>query len=828
MKSQRDTLHLALARPRSFSFGACTRVLERGIRRPRQTLAWLLVAFLAAAPLAASPAGAQENAGPEVSEALGMNVHFVHPQPGEIQALEDTGVRWVRTSLDWAGTEQAPGAYDFSAYDTLLAELEGAHLHTLFILCYYNPLYDHGLSPASDEARQAFAHWAAAAVTHFRGRRILWEIYNEPNFRFWTPRPNTEDYIKLALAVGEAVAESAPDEKLVGPASAVIDPSFLEACFRAGLLNYWSAVSIHPYRQSDPETLADDLLQVRLLIRKYAPAGKTVPIITSEWGYSAVWNGMNEQKQAEMLARGWLTQVASDVQLSFWYDWESGGDPRDPEQHFGLIGTPAAPAGGGVTFPRKPAYQAAQTLTRFFSGFRFNKRLALDRPEDYLLLFSKGEEVRLAAWTTAAPHPAILPTSAGAFEVTGVTGESEPAQVADRHGLAMTLTNQPQYLVPSAANDLLALAAAWQRLPIDIEVRAPGVLPLHVPVTNPLERTIRVRLKGLNARFESGPPAKAAHGDRADLWVRLEAITRAVEPVPIGVELEAFRLGRVAQVTALTAENPLRVTLLPVTPGSLPVLVTSLARDGFKGRVVATHSAGIEFRSESAALDLAPGKNDVTVNLPLVHVSASGYEAGIQVLDQDGGVVLLVPPSRFLPLGDFSRYRAGTTPAGYKLELEEAAPAGNALVSAVPAEGPPEAGMGALELSFTLPPGRSSVRLVDADPAATAILGEPKALGMWMDGDNSRVLPYLRFVDSTGQVFEEGGGSVDWKGWRYVLIFVNAPQGSHAGGANDGVIHYPIHWDSLLVLRNPFDRQLQGTIYITGPTLIYGPVAGSR
>lgn len=39
-----------------------------------------------------------------------------------------------------------------------------------------------------------FAHWAAAAAQHFRGRGILWEMYNEPNIRFWRPEPK----VKLA------------------------------------------------------------------------------------------------------------------------------------------------------------------------------------------------------------------------------------------------------------------------------------------------------------------------------------------------------------------------------------------------------------------------------------------------------------------------------------------------------------------------------------------------------------------------------------------------------------------------------------------------------
>jgi hypothetical protein len=42
------------------------------------------------------------------------------------------------------------------------------------------------------------------------------------------------------------------------------------------------------------------------------------------------------------------------------------------------------------------------------------------------------------------------------------------------------------------------------------------------------------------------------------------------------------------------------------------------------------------------------------------------------------------------------------------------------------------------------------------------------------------------------------------------------------------VIHYPIRWDSLVMLRNPTDQELQGAVYLSGPTLIYGPASPAR
>ena len=130
---------------------------------------------------------------------LGVNIHFTDPPPGEVPMLAAAGVRWVRMDFKWSVTEPTRGQYDFSVYDRLVTALEANHLRALFILDYANPLYDRNLSPASEEARQAFASWAAAAVTHFRSHGFLWEIYNEPN-AFWQPHPDTDAYIKLALA----------------------------------------------------------------------------------------------------------------------------------------------------------------------------------------------------------------------------------------------------------------------------------------------------------------------------------------------------------------------------------------------------------------------------------------------------------------------------------------------------------------------------------------------------------------------------------------------------------------------------------------------------
>ena len=106
-------------------------------------------------------------------------------------------------------------------------------------------------------------------------------------------------------------------------------------------------------------------------------------------------------------------------------------------------------AGRDPVYDPKPAYLAAKTLTAQLAGSRFEKRLDLGTPEDYALVFRKGDARRLAAWTTAdSPRTVTVPVSPGKYRVTGHTGQPLPPAVADAQGLPLTLTDAPQYLVP--------------------------------------------------------------------------------------------------------------------------------------------------------------------------------------------------------------------------------------------------------------------------------------------------------------------------------------------------------------------------------------------
>ena len=97
-------------------------------------------------------------------------------------------------------------------------------------------------------------------------------------------------------------------------------------------------------------------------------------------------------------------------------------------------------------------------------------------------------------------------------------------------------------------------------------------------------------------------------------------------------------------------------------------------------------------------------------------------------------------------------------------------------------------------------------------------------VGLWLCGDGKGCQARIRFVDFTGQTFQPDGPKIDWTGWRYVTFPLRSTEEktlSHWGGADDGVIHYPIKWDSIFLLDNVSREPVDGEIYLSAPTLIY-------
>lgn len=346
-----------------------------------------------------------------VPEGWGVNIHFAEPQQGEMELLAAAGFKYVRYDLAWARVERERGVYVFDRYDSLMTSLGRHGIRPLFILDYGNKLYGED-SPRSPEQRKAFVNYVLASMRRYANKGVIWELWNEPNIRYWQPKPDPDEYATLALEVGEAVRREFPNEWLMGPALSKTDWPYLEAVFKRGVLKYFDAVSIHPYRHKDPETVLEDWQRLRQMIDQYAPEGRTVRMVSGEWGYSLAYKEQTPKKQAQYAVRQYLVNLMCGVPLTIWYDWKDDGPDRGAVEHnFGLVSDDLRP---------KQSYEAVQNLSRALDGFAYVSRVDFGSAEDFGLIFKNGTRRKLVAWTTHSKEREVtVPLSAGYFTSPG-------------------------------------------------------------------------------------------------------------------------------------------------------------------------------------------------------------------------------------------------------------------------------------------------------------------------------------------------------------------------------------------------------------------------
>lgn len=399
---------------------------------------------------------------PIIPEGVGVNIHFVSGHEKDLDLIAAAGFKFIRMDFGWSSIERTKGEYQWSEYDELLSNLDKRGIRAVFILDYSNPLYEQEVasinplthqshrttaSPQHPDSIAGFAAWAASAAKHFHGRHVLWELWNEPNIDFWSPRPDVGQYTALALAASKAVREADPQATIIGPASSGFPWEFLEAFLKSGILEYLDAVSVHPYRDRGraPETAGPDYQRLRELINHHAKAKRQgVPILSGEWGYSSHTKGVSVETQADFAARQQLFNLLQGVPLSIWYDWKNDGtDLNENEHNFGTMTDALEP---------KPAYTAIRTLTHVLAGYRISQRVTMESNADYVLVCtnSAGNQ-KIVAWTVSEPHQIALSLSGAETLKVGIlrNGENFTPNFDSGH-LQLELTRSPKYLGTAA------------------------------------------------------------------------------------------------------------------------------------------------------------------------------------------------------------------------------------------------------------------------------------------------------------------------------------------------------------------------------------------
>ena len=336
----------------------------------------------------------------------GANIHETQFSPPEARLYQAAGFGLIRMDFYWQSIESKPGVYDFSAYDAQLAQLRSMGVRPLWILDFTNTNYDNNQPPQTPTGLQAFANFAHAAAAHFKSQGVIWEIWNEPNIKeFWSTGPNADQYAALVKAAAPAIRSADPKATILAGAISTIDQSYITQFLKDNPLRGVTALSVHPYRQTMPETAIPEYAVLRALISANSPTGhKPIPVVCSEWGYTTANGSVSEDQQARYAVRMYLVNLISGVDLTIDYDWKDDGpDPANSEHRFGIVRQDLTP---------KPVYTAISALLNTLRGYRYERRIATTSDSDYTLLFRGAKGLALVRWTSdpAASDQAQTPS----------------------------------------------------------------------------------------------------------------------------------------------------------------------------------------------------------------------------------------------------------------------------------------------------------------------------------------------------------------------------------------------------------------------------------
>ncbi|HEX2950745.1 MAG TPA: cellulase family glycosylhydrolase [Armatimonadota bacterium] len=742
--------------------------------------------------MVAAIAGATQLPPLVVPEGWGVNIHFRGEPARDLDMIRDGGFKFIRMDFHWNVVESKKGVYDFSTYDQLTVGLAKRNIRPLYILDYGNGLYGEPSGIHTEEVRQAFAKFAAAAAAHYKGQPIIWELWNEPNGGgFWKPKPDANEYMLLAKVTLPAMRKADPQAFIVAPAMAGMDFSYLETCFRQGLLDLIDGVTVHPYRRSAPETVANEYARLRKMMAQYSPT-RELPILSGEWGYSTIWwEKDGDALQGQYIARQYMTNLSLGIPVSIWYDWHDDGiNPKEPEHHFGTV---------TVDYTPKPSYLAAQRLVAALRGMHFVKRLTAAKPEDYIFLFSDGKRYTIAAWTTGDGHQATL----------------YPGKTVD-------LTGDPQYIpVPDTATSVLA-EAAWSLKVTSTSVPC-GVTPqkvvpeFSITVTSPFTHAVPVNVSlsdvhNLDGKFTGPQTITLQPGKTAVFHWKGKTPTRR-DTVPLNLTANVSIAGiRSQQAVEFQQIDPMAMQVMAMGNGK-PAALLHLPGTGVLNCSVQMQTGKT---TQRFTLDVNPAKGANAVLL----TSAAGTKLTPQI-QQNGD--LLIPladdgtayntPLRMLLL-EKNTLIADTglcriTPMNVSAATTKLYNDGNAKVPATftltdatytGTDNPVAQG---LNFVYDYGAGWKFIRL--APKTEVKLDAVPKAMGVWVRGDNSNCQLNMRFTDSTGRFFQATFGKLNFSGWRFVSLRMDDAKSMirWGGTGDDSLIVAPLRIDTTILVDGP-------------------------
>ena len=398
-----------------------------------------------------------------VPNTIGVQLKNEDMSQAQLNKLATCGYGFVRKAITWSSVEKTKGVYDWTQMDSWVNSIETRGLSILMTIVWNNRLYEDQYDRAivTEEGRQAFAKFASDVVTHYKGKNIVYEIWNEPNLNgFWkgisgASSNSTQmgaEYAQLVNVAVPAMKTADPDCCVaIGSISCLWSDSFrwFNSVVANGALDCGADyISVHPYGFAFPELAMTDGYPV---IRETLDSNghSEIGILNSEVGYdtdSLINRGHTAEEapyaQAWYMVRQYMLDIVNDIAISNWYEFSE-------TDHWGVV---------NANLTERPSYTAVCVMNEQLTGYKYRYSLPTDSIDDFLLVFSDAYgNQKLVAWTApkrntpsnmrfSTPHTLSVDVGVtGTHTITDTFGNNSVESSADNK-LDIYLTGAPVYV----------------------------------------------------------------------------------------------------------------------------------------------------------------------------------------------------------------------------------------------------------------------------------------------------------------------------------------------------------------------------------------------
>jgi polysaccharide biosynthesis protein PslG len=304
------------------------------------------------------------------SSCWGVTIQAYHGGE-EFRQASWLGIKWARILFNWRDGKDTVESYE--RYEEYVDRYLAAGIKPIFTVYVMLSDPETGLIPGNEiiqrpDGLARYVTFLQEGVAHFKNRVQHWEIWNEPNTRyFWHGPIGPGDYARLAKVIASAIKRSDPDAKVAVGAFAGVPIAYIQEFFNASPGHDFDAVSFHPYGTT-PEELDPNLSQLIDMTRKYS--ANDIQLWATESGYpstpnSADWTGSGpwtEDLQAVWLLRRLLCNYGLGTKINLYYTLVD--IPDLTIDHGGKKGEKGTDTSGllDTAYGEKEAFRAYQNL----------------------------------------------------------------------------------------------------------------------------------------------------------------------------------------------------------------------------------------------------------------------------------------------------------------------------------------------------------------------------------------------------------------------------------------------------------------------------------